>query len=697
MNTLQKYVLYTIAMVSASGTIIASEPTDTMSRTLHEVTVEAARLIRTADRDIYTITPDMKRRASNSLMLINDIGIPSLMVNQVMKQVTSYGEDIQIRINGRKVSVDELLATNPREIVRVEFIDNPGLEYDGASAVLDVILRHPDYGGNVMTDNMQGIQVGFGNYQATANINKGHSQWSANANGELRNHIGMYREYNEKYLLPDGTAITRTESSSRGNFDRKLIKYSLDYNYLKPDTTNIFARINMNRIANEGKGLHGLMTSSVSDITTAMHDVSRTMSSQPGANFYIDQRLSRKQTLILNLKASVARDKSRHIYSETDDATGAQLTDINNNIHSRSFNISANSQYRKKWKVASLSAGINYAHTYERSIHYQSAGAITRHYTDNLNAFTEYGSRFSSKLTFTAGAEVLYITRHTQGDNHSVSTFQAAPRISLNWRACDASRWSISLKTSTKSPSATQVSPIIQEIDGFQVQQGNPDLHSYTTYNSKLTYKYGLQRFNLQARTSVDYSRRPIMTYYTWMSDKILQSWANDGYLTRWNVQLSPSLIIIPNALTLNGTIAYRRQWSSGHGYHHVHNSVYGIGTLNGTYRNLYASFLINVADTYLSGESLERGENFTMASAGFRNHRFSVGLTMFCPFSKYSSSSKLISKFASQYQVERSHAAERMIMVTLSFNTSWGRKVKSGQRLIDDDIQHEAVKAAAR
>lgn len=697
MNNVIKKAIRSIIMLSFPGMIIAAEPADTLNRTLHEVTVEAARLIRTADKDIYMVPSDLKRRASNSLMLINDIGIPSLMVNQVMKQITSYGDEIQIRINGRKTGIDELLATNPREIARIEFIDNPGLEYGGASAVLDVIVRHPDYGGSFMTDNMQGLKIGFGNYQATANINKGHSQWSANAVGELRNHIGMYREYDEKYLLPDGTAVTRAENSSRGNFDRKLIKYSLDYNYLKPDTTNIFVKINMNRLAAEGKALHGLMTSSINDITTVMHDASRAHSSQPAANFYIDQRLPRKQTLILNLKASVAHDKSRHIYSECDEATEEQFTDIDNNIHSRTFTISANTQYRKKWNVASLTAGVNYAHTYERSIHYRSAGTMTRHYTDNINAFAEYGSRFSSKLTFTAGVEARYITRHSPGDSHSVNSFQAAPRISLNWRACDASRWSISIKTSTTSPGASQLSPIIQEIDGFQIQQGNPDLHTYTTYKGKLTYKYAFQRFTFQARTSLDYSRHPIMTYYTWKDDKILQSWANDGYLTRWNIQLSPSLVIIPNAVTINANIGYRRQWSSGQGYNHVHNSLYGIGTLNGMYRNLFASFIVNIADTYLSGEKLERGENFTMAAVGFRNNLFSIGLTMFCPFSQYSSSSRLISKFATQYQTERSHSVERMLMVTLSFNTSWGRKVKTSERLIDDDIQHEAVKAASR
>ncbi len=50
------------------------------------------------------------------------------------------GQSVQLRINGRESSIEQVRALLPETIRRVEWIDNPGLRYGGANYVLNLTL-----------------------------------------------------------------------------------------------------------------------------------------------------------------------------------------------------------------------------------------------------------------------------------------------------------------------------------------------------------------------------------------------------------------------------------------------------------------------------------------------------------------------------------------------------------------------------
>ena len=58
---------------------------------------------------------------------------------------------MQIRINGRVSSIDQVRALLPETIKRVEWMDNPGLRYGGANYVLNFIVTNPTVGGSLQT------------------------------------------------------------------------------------------------------------------------------------------------------------------------------------------------------------------------------------------------------------------------------------------------------------------------------------------------------------------------------------------------------------------------------------------------------------------------------------------------------------------------------------------------------------------
>lgn len=72
------------------------------------------------------------------------------MVNPLDNSVTVPGGDnIELRINGVTVSLNEVMALNPSDITKIEYHDNPGFRYNNAGAVIDYITRKRESGGNI--------------------------------------------------------------------------------------------------------------------------------------------------------------------------------------------------------------------------------------------------------------------------------------------------------------------------------------------------------------------------------------------------------------------------------------------------------------------------------------------------------------------------------------------------------------------
>ena len=120
----------------------ASAPIDSIKNTeLDEFIIEAPSMIRKADKDVYYINENIKARSSSTIDLIRNIQIPQLTVNEIMETITTSLGNLQIRINGREVSIEQMKSVNPQNISKVEWIDNPGLKYGTSTGVvLNIIV-----------------------------------------------------------------------------------------------------------------------------------------------------------------------------------------------------------------------------------------------------------------------------------------------------------------------------------------------------------------------------------------------------------------------------------------------------------------------------------------------------------------------------------------------------------------------------
>lgn len=271
------------------------------------------------------------------------------------------------------------------------------------------------------------------------------------------------------------------------------------------------------------------------------------------------------------------------------------------------------------------------------------------------------------------------------------------PRLSAAYRLDRTSQFRLNFSTWQTAPSLSQTDGEPQQIDGFQYQIGNPDLHTYNTYRISLQYNLTLNRMN--AKLEGRWTRRPgaIAPWLEWDGDRLITSFENSGGQTDWQVSLSPQVEVIPKTVTISGSLRYIHSISNGTGYRHMINDWSGNVSLAGMYRNfsLIVSFDRNPAT--LTGEIINTGEKTSDISLSYRINGFQVAAGMFMPFNSYSQSSESLNRYNKNRNVLRSKNFDKMPFIRLSYNFAWGKQKKGVRKLINTEDEIEQSKAAAR
>jgi len=240
--------------------VLSQESADTVAeRTLDEIVIQAPRMIRKPDMDVLYPSESAVGNARNGMQLLNNLMIPTLTVNDMMGTITASGQPVQVRINGREATMEQVRSLLPESIKRVEWIDNPGLRYNGAAYVLNIIVANPSAGGSLMFSARPALNARFGNYSADVKLNMGKSQWSLGSSYKMTDDIKGHRDYNETFTYSDGHSLTRIEEPISGAADDSKAFAWLTYSHIRPDTTVFYVSLQGYRNISSREKFQGIL------------------------------------------------------------------------------------------------------------------------------------------------------------------------------------------------------------------------------------------------------------------------------------------------------------------------------------------------------------------------------------------------------------------------------------------------------
>lgn len=666
----------------------AQEPTDSIDAgTLSEIIVEAPKVVRKADMDVYYPSKSAVDNSKNGMQLLNNLMIPSVFVNDALGSVTAAGQSVQVRINGRATTIDQVRAILPGTIKRVEWIENPSLIYKGATYVLNVIVTNPTLGGALMLRAMPSLNANFGNYNGNIKLNSGRSQWEIGMRYNPAYNVKIHRDYYELFTYPDGESITRTEKPAGGHFDDSTASANISYNYVKPDTTVFVVDFNFNRTLPSGVEYNGLLSASNQPEQYLLKDATGTDGCTPSLSMYLQQNFQRNQTLVVDFQASYYAGRSWSEYVELPfekNVAGASFTDINTDIKDRNQVYSIETDYIKKWGNGRFSAGASYTANRNRSQYENLDNLIFHQRQDRVYFFAEYFHRFG-KWTATAGMGMQYtdfLFKETNRGNHSWSP---RPQATVTYSLNRDHNFRLSFTSWQSAPSLAETNVIPQQIDGFQWRVGNQDLKTSSSYMLTFMYGYNLPHvtgsFGIRAYTSPN-AITPILY---WDDDKLITTYENStGGLQNLSFFLAPRVEIIKNWLMLGAYVQYRMEQMRGTGYDLRHNAWSGQGMLAVQHWGFVLSAQYRYAQRDLWGEKISWGEDFNIIELSYNWKKWQFGVGCIMPFGKYDRGSKSLSKWYKNEQHTRMDM--RMPYLQVSYNVQWGRQKRGVQKLINTD-----------
>lgn len=689
-------ILVVLMAIITSTAAAAQETMDTIAaQELNEVVVQAPKVIRKADMDVYYPSQSAVDNSRNGIQLLNNLMIPSLTVLEALGQVKAGGQSVQVRINGREASVDQVKALLPETIKRVEWIDNPGLRYGGANYVLNFIIANPTLGGSFQAEGRQALNTAWGDYFVDSKFNNGRSQFEAGSMFKLTNKVKTYRDYHETFTFPDGSFLTRTETPIGGHVDNTFGRLWGSYNYIKPDTTIFYIEVSAAPTFSDDWKTNGLLSLSDGTDDIVLTDSHGNKGTTPKFSAYLEQHFRGKQTLVVDFNSSFYFGKSYSDYAEQlSNMPGNYLSNINTMIKDRNQAYAVEANYIKSWKHSKFTAGASYVANRNRSVYENLGGEVFHQRQDKVYVFTEYFQRIN-KITFTVGLGVQYtdfLFKETDQGNHS---WNLRPQATLSYRLNQSNQFRLSFQSWQSAPSLAQTNVTPQQIDGFQWRIGNPNLKTSTSYMLTFRYNFSLPRiegtFGIRAFNSPD----AITPYLYWENNRLITSYENSNGLQNLTLFLSPQVEVIPDWLMASGHLQYRAERMKGTDYKLYNHNWSGNVSLMLSHWGFQLVGQYVRAQHNLWGEKISWGENLSIVqlSYNWKNWQFGAGVIM--PFGRYDQGSKMLSKWNTNEQHMRLDM--KMPYVSISYNIQWGRQKRGANKIINADAAIEKSTAGGR
>lgn len=673
---------------------------------LKGVTVEAARVVEKVDRQIIFPTKEQVKTASNGYDLLDNLSLPTIIVNRAERKVLSLkGGDVQIRINDVKASMQDVLALQPDEVTKVEFINVPGLKYGDSN--LDAVInyqvrrRYAGYVGGVST--MQGTKAGFNNSDGYFKYNVKKSEFSINYSFSYRSVEERSYESLGTYHLPTGETLHRNYLGYDSPFLYTLNNVQLGYNLSEPDKYTLNVRLNFYNYNSPVRGTNQLYQESGKADQYLLNN--RKMLEQiPSLDIYYSLNMPHDQNLALNLVGTyIGTDYQYRMREYTfnkspeESVKSAPLTDYSYDATGRKRSLIGEGTYSKNWKQMALSVGGQYNISHTDNIYVGSSNADTELKYSNLYLFTQLQGQ-QKWFSYQVGVGATRSSIH-QGEN-GYSKWLLRPQVTLQAKASDRLSFKWSSKITSDIPSLSDLSELRQYSNSFEARDGNSGLKPFTGYNNTLSASWNIPLMSVYLEGNWTYYDKPIATSilpekredgsYLFVSKPKNQKSHNYKHLL-----LTPEVHLIKDHLDLNLMCEYQNVKTKGLDYSHEFNYFsYGaeIRYMTGNWNIGYGAYKVEKS---FWGEKTNGGEPTSNLAVtySYKNWQFGVlGLFVFYPHGCVYKD-ELFNKYVQQKNKVRLADQGNMLVFTASFNFSHGRRYHTGSRKLNNSDRDNGIR----
>ncbi|MDR2146895.1 MAG: outer membrane beta-barrel protein [Tannerella sp.] len=659
---------------------------------LEGVTVSASNTVAKTDRLIVFVTDQQKAHSSNGVNLLATLQLPRLTVNPLTNAVTLPGDELlEFCINGVKVEAGDIRALQPKDIIRVEYLDNPGMRYGNTSVVINYILKRETTGGSGNINLSNALTTGFAEAQAAFRVNHKKSEFGANYSLHYRKPTDVWADEERTFHFEDGSSMTRFSKGSAGDLREEYHNISLNYNLLD-DNYYFNATARFSGMYEDKVRYSSQYTSLNPNNMTQVRDGGNSRQYLPSLDLYYFRSLKNRQSLILNMVGTYIHSTLERKYEET--AAGQLISDIWSNVAGRKYSIIGEGIYEKLFENSGrFTAGLKHTQAFADNDYAGTENALAKMNQAETYVYAEFAGK-KDKFGYTGGIGLSRSRAQQEGESE-YTTYTFRPKLTLQYNFTPQTFLRLRGEIYNSVPSLSDLSAVEQYIDTLQIIRGNPDLKPNLNYSTNLllNWKKGIYGMNLNVNHV--FSPDVVMEEIVRENGKFIHIGENQTNRQKLNNELTFSAGPFQKYFMVSLTGGMNYYVSHGKNYFHTHTNFYVRTQVMAMYKKWTGVFQLNTPNDNLFGETLNGGENMHLFMVSYNGGKYTAGAGIMLPFSdRYERISKNYNRYMPVKTSMYANDFARMIMLQFRWNFDFGRKVKSeNKRLNNSDTDSGIVR----
>ena len=645
--------------------------------TLDEVTVKVAKVVNKADGMIIYPTDAQKQASNNGYSILEKLTLANLRVDNISHSITAIDNrgGVQIRINGIVVGKQEMLALNPKDITKIDFINNPGVRYgDGIAYVIDIVTRRNESGYTIGTDLASALTTLQGDGMVYGKWNRGKSEWSLSYGVSGYKTKGSKSKQLAEYTLTDGSIYTIERNDVESL--RKSISHDAKLTYNWADSTATVFQASLSGAFNNAPDNY-----TVKDITDGTRQYRATSrakdkSLSPVLDIYFFRQLTPRQSITANAVGTYISTQTSSYYDEgtpyqydVDGKTASLLTEI---------------IYENRLKPFTFSTGLNNSYKYIKNDYLGDASALTKTNNNRLYAFAEIKGMFQP-FSYTLGVGTSYIHYTQNGHRYNFWTFH--PKASLTYQINNSMQLSYTYQMQDKVSRIAMTSDAMVRINSMEWTVGNPDLKPSHDMEHRLQFSYNNNRLQTFVEGYYKQCLKPNMAHYERTDDnQFIYTQINQKDIDVLDVYAYASYWLLPEKLQIAANGGIYRCFNFGYDYTHCYTSWFYAGSITAYLGHFTLQGYIDNGNRFLEGESKGYNEAYSVLKASYTWRDLQFSLSWAKPFDSNHKSyeNELLNRNLYKHTIGYSKDSGNLVTLNISWRLSRGSKHKSAEKKIN-------------
>lgn len=667
--------IFTFSLILLSASFAHAQDVE-KSVTLEEVTVKASKVVNKPDGMIIYPTEAQKQASNNGYSFLDKLTLANLRIDNINHSITAIDNrgSVQLRINGIVVDKQEMLALNPKDITKIDFINNPGVRYgEGIAYVINIVTHRTESGYTIGTDLTSALTTLQGDGMAYGKRNKGKSEWTLSYDINGYRFKGSKSTQLAEYTLNDGSIYTIERNDAESL--RKAIAHEAKLTYNWADSTVTVFQASLSGAFNNAPDNYKLKD--IIDGSRQYRATSRDddKSYSPVLDIYFFRQFTPRQSITANAVGTYISTQTSSYYDEgtpyqyeVDGKTASLLTEV---------------VYENRLKPFTLSTGLNYSYKYTKNDYRGDASSLTKTNNNRLYAFAEIKGMLK-QLRYTLGTGASYIHYTQNGHRYNYWTFH--PKASLTYQFNNNLQLSYTYQMRDVVSRIAMTSDATVRTNSMEWTVGNPDLKPSHDMDHRLQLSYNTQRLQTLVEGYYKQCLKPNMAHYERTdNNRFIYTQINQKEIDALDVMAYASYWLLPEKLQMAANGGIYRCFNFGYDYTHCYTSWYYAGSITAYLGKFTLQGYVDNGNRFLEGESKGYNGAYSVLKASYTWRDWQFSLSWGNPFNSHYKSyeNELLNRNLYKHTIGYSKDSGNQVSLNISWRINRGSRHKSAEKTI--------------